>query len=111
MWELFPHKIVFFLEDIPYFKLVRYTQYKYLSTMQLAIIFLEKDSSERLMLGIFFLHQVLGFLRVLFYRYLAWRNARTVSNFFYTSHMVYDYFDTLMQDLNKVLLASKSNAL
>ena len=36
-------------------------------------------------------------------RYLAWRNARTVSNFFYTSHMVCDYFDTLMQDLNKVL--------
>ena len=36
-------------------------------------------------------------------RYLAWRNARTVSNFFYTSHMVWDYFDTLMQDLNKVL--------
>ena len=35
-------------------------------------------------------------------RYLAWRNARTVSNFFYTSHMVCDYFDTLMQDLNKV---------
>merc|ERR1712179_92627 len=33
--------------------------------------------------------------------YLAWRNARTVSNFFYTSHMVCDYFDTLMQDLNK----------
>jgi len=34
-------------------------------------------------------------------KYLAWRNARTVSNFFYTSHMVWDYFDTLMQDLNK----------
>jgi len=34
-------------------------------------------------------------------KYLEWRNARTVSNFFYTSHMVYDYFDTLMQDLNK----------
>merc|ERR1712032_411385 len=34
-------------------------------------------------------------------KYLAWRNARTVSNFFYTSHMVCDYFDTLMQDLNK----------
>lgn len=34
-------------------------------------------------------------------KYLAWRNARTVSNFFYTSNMVWDYFDTLMQDLNK----------
>lgn len=34
-------------------------------------------------------------------KYLEWRNARTVSNFFYTSHMVSDYFRTLLQDLNK----------
>jgi hypothetical protein len=34
-------------------------------------------------------------------RYLGWRNARTVSNFFYTSHMVKDYYLTLLQDLNK----------
>lgn len=34
-------------------------------------------------------------------RYLGWRNSRTVSNFFYTSHMVEDYYITLLQDLNK----------
>lgn len=35
-------------------------------------------------------------------KYLKWRNARTVSNFFYTRHMVVDYCVTLLQDLNKV---------
>jgi len=34
-------------------------------------------------------------------KYLEWRNADTVSNFFYTRHMVVDYFITQMQDLNK----------
>merc|ERR1712055_1118532 len=34
-------------------------------------------------------------------KYLEWRNPRTVSKFFYTSHMVTDYFITQLQDLNK----------
>jgi hypothetical protein len=35
-------------------------------------------------------------------KYIEWRNARTVSKFFYTHRMVKDYFLTLLQDLNKV---------
>jgi len=34
-------------------------------------------------------------------KYLEWRNAKTVSKFFYTHHMVIDYFITQLQDLNK----------
>ena len=35
------------------------------------------------------------------YRYLGWRNPRTVGQFFYTWRMVEDYYLTLLQDLNK----------
>merc|ERR1712055_992751 len=38
-------------------------------------------------------------------KYLEWRNPRTVSKFFYTSHMVTDYFITQLQDLNKLARA------
>jgi len=34
-------------------------------------------------------------------KYLKWRNAHTVSKFFYTHRMVHDYFVTQMQDINK----------
>jgi len=36
-------------------------------------------------------------------KYIQWRNEYTVSNFFYTWHMIYDDFITQLQDINKVL--------
>ena len=35
-------------------------------------------------------------------KYIKWRNADTVSNFFYTWNMIYDHFVSMMQDINKV---------
>jgi len=35
-------------------------------------------------------------------KYIEWRNAYTVSNFFYTWNMVHDFFLTQLQDINKV---------
>jgi len=35
-------------------------------------------------------------------KYIEWRNAYTVSNFFYTWNMVKDFFITQLQDINKV---------
>jgi len=35
------------------------------------------------------------------FKYLKWRNEYTVSNFFYTWHMIKDYYKTNLQDINK----------